>query len=336
MRLSKTKNNEVVNELASPPPDLKLVLLGDAARQFEQPILDRFPGVETVVVAPRDLGVADLGGVRCAIGWNFPDNAFAEMPDLEWIQSISVGVDNWVYDSSIPSSVVITNTKGLYSLEVAEYVTWAMITLFRRYHLAMRNQQKRRWSQLAGYSLKGKTVGIAGMGHLGRATARNASALGMRVIGLCRTRDDAAAREIADEVVSSSEMSGALAELDALVICLPQTSETRGMFGRDEIAALKRGSIIINVARDSILDYDGLRQALRSGHIAGAALDVFAKEPLPRRSRFWKEENVIVTPHVAAFTKEYKHKVSDLICTNLERFLHGQPLQCRVDKTRGY
>lgn len=322
--------------MASRPSTLKLMLLGDSARQFEQPILDRFANVQTVVVAPGDVGVTDLAGVRCAIGWKFPDGAFAKMPDLEWIQSISVGVDNWVYDSSIPSDVVITNTKGLYSVEVAEYVTWAMITLFRRYDSAIRNQQKRRWSQLAGNSLKGKTVGIAGMGHLGRATARYARALGMRIIGLCRTHDDAAAREVADEVVATSEMAGALAELDVLVLCLPQTSETLGLFGRDEIAALKQGAMIINVARDSILDYDSLRQALRSGHIAGAALDVFDKEPLPRRSRLWKEENVIVTPHVAAFTKEYKHKVSDLICTNLERFLQGQPLQCKVDKTRGY
>ena len=330
------KNNGGPNDLAPPPSKLKLMLLGDSARQFEQPILDRFPTVETVVVSPRDIGGADLAGVRCAIGWNFPDGAFANMPDLEWIQSISVGVENWVYDSNIPPGVVITNAKGLYSIEVAEYVTWAMLTLFRRFHLAMRNQQKKRWSQQFGHSLAGKTVGIVGMGHLGQATARNAKALGMRVVGFCRNADDPDAREVADKLVASSEMHGSLAELDALVICLPLTDETRGMFGRDEIAALKQGAIVINVARDLIVDYDSLLRSIKSGHIAGAALDVFGKEPLPRRSRLWKEENVLVTPHVAALTKDYKAKVSDLICTNLDRFLSGRQLQGMVDRTRGY
>lgn len=322
--------------MPSSPSSLKLLLLGDAARQFEQPILDRFPAVESVVVSPRDLGAAEFAGVQCAIGWRFPEGAFAKMPDLEWIQSIAVGVEDWVDDSSISPRVVITNTKGLYSLEVAEYVLWAMITLFRRFHLAQRNQQKRRWSQQFGCSLSGKTVGIVGMGQLGQATARNARALGMRVVGVCRNVDEANAREVADELVASSQMHGALAEFDALVVCLPLTSETRGMFGHNELAALKRGAIVINVARHFIVDYDSLLQLIRSGHLAGAALDVFGKEPLPKRSRLWKEENVLVTPHVAALTKAYSAKVGDLICTNIDRYLSGQPLLGTVDRGKGY
>ena len=315
---------------------MKLILLGDSARQFERPILDRFPRVEAAVVAPRDTGTADLRGVHCAIGWKFPDGLFERLPDLRWVQSISVGVDNWVYDSTMKSDVIVTNTKGLYATEVAEYICWAMLTLSRRYHEAMHNQHKRRWLQLAGRSLAGKTVGIAGMGAVGCAAAKNARALGMRVVGLCRSTDSPRAKEVADAVISTQDMTGALGELDFLVVCLPVTNQTRGLFGQAEIAALKPGAILVNAARESIVDYRAVTDALKSGHLAGAALDVFEKEPLPRRSSLWKNDNIIVTPHVGAFTKEYKAKVSDLICENIGRFLAGQPLRCVVDRGKGY
>ncbi|MDJ0906580.1 MAG: D-2-hydroxyacid dehydrogenase [Woeseiaceae bacterium] len=313
-----------------------MLLFGGAARQFEQPIVERYPDVETVFALPRDIGSVDLAGVSCAVGWRFPGGAFADMPDLRWIQSVSVGVDNWVYDSAIPRDVVITNTKGLYSTEVAEYIIWALLTLSRRFHLATRNQQKRRWRQVAGHSLAGKTIGIAGMGHLGRATATIARALGMRVVGLCRTADDARAAEFADEIVATTALDSALGDLDFLVVCLPLTRETSGMFGREEIARLKPGAIVVNSARSSIVGAQGVVDAVKSGHLAGAALDVFDKEPLSRLSTLWKQQNILVTPHIAAFTKDYKTKVGSRILENIERLREGRPLQGVVNRGKGY
>ena len=131
-------------------------------------------------------------------------------------------------------------------------------------------------------------------------------------------------------------MDDILGELDFLVICLPLTNQTRGMFGAEQIAQLKPGAIVVNAARESIVDYASLIAALRQGHIAGAALDVFDKEPLQRWSRIWKEESVLVTPHVSALTKEYKAKVASLVCDNIDRLRSGRDLKCLVDRSKGY
>lgn len=324
------------SSLANSSSKFKLLLFGGAARQFEQPIRDRYTDIEILPVLPKDLEKTDLGGVSCAVGWRFPGEAFIHMPDLRWIQSISVGVDNWVYASSIPEGVTITNTKGLYAHEVAEYILWAMLTLSRRYHLAMRNQVKRRWQQYAGHSLAGRTVGIAGMGHVGRAAATYAKGMGMRTVGLCRNTDDPRAIGIADELVSTSNMDDVLGELDFLVICLPVTDETRGLFGPDELSRIKPGAIVINASRESIVDYKTLVSYIKEGRLAGAALDVFEKEPIRKRSPLWKNENIVITPHVGAFTKEYKTKVSNLVLENLERYRTGQTLHGIVDRSKGY
>jgi phosphoglycerate dehydrogenase-like enzyme len=322
--------------LSDSPANLKLLLFGDAARQFRKPIVERYPDVETMLVSPRDLAATNVDGVNVAIGWRFPDGAFTNMPDLRWIQSIAVGVDSWVYDTTIPSEVVITNTKGLYSTEVAEYMIWALLTLSRRYHVTMRNQQKRRWRQIAGHSLAGKTIGIAGMGHLGRATAALARAMGMRIVGLCRTKDDARAAEVADEVAATTELGGVLGDLDFLVVCLPVTRDTAGLFGPEEIARLKRGAIVVNAARSSIVDAASVVAAVKDGHLAGAALDVFDKEPLSRLSKLWKNENVLITPHVAAFTTGYKTKVGNRLLENIDRLQAGRQLEGTVDRGKGY
>ena len=174
------------------------------------------------------------------------------------------------------------------------------------------------------------------MGHLGRATAVFARALGLRVVGICRKADDQAAAEFADEVVSSTELDSVLGRLDFLAICLPATEATRGLFGPDQIKALKHGAIVINAAREVIVDYPSLVDGIKSGRIAAAALDVFEKEPLKRWSPLWKLENVLITPHIGALTKSYKTKVSGLVCDNIDRFRSGQPLGGVVDRAKGY
>lgn len=312
------------------------MLLGDAAKQFEHWILERHPDIETVVTVPRDLPAMDCSDVDFVVGWKFPVGIFGRMPNLTWIQSISVGVDGWIHDSTIPPSTVITNTKGLYSAEVAEYIIWALITLSRRFDVAVRNQQRRRWRPVHGASLAGKTVGVAGMGSVGQATATIARAMGMKVVGICRSGEEESLQAMADEIVESSRMDAVLGQLDALVACLPLTDETRGLFDGRRIAMLKAGAVVVNAAREDVFDYASLRRAVREGRLAGAALDVFEKEPLPRRSALWKTEHVLLTPHVSGLTPDYKARVADLICTNLDHLRLGEPLDCQVNRTRGY
>jgi len=315
---------------------MKLMLFGDAAKQFEQPILERHPDIEMIAVSPRDVMNVDCSDVRAAVGWRFIPGMFRAMPNLKWIQSISVGVDDWVYDPSISPEVVVTNTKGLYADEVAEYVIWALITLSRRFDVAVKNQVKRHWQQIDGTRLSGKTIGIAGLGHVGRATARLAKSFGMQVVGICRDANAANVDDAVDETIAVTDLDSVLGRLDGLAICLPVTSDTHGLFSSDVIAKLKHGAIVINVARESLVDYSSLLEALRQGRLSGAALDVFEKEPLRKRSPLWKCPNLLVTPHVSALSNEYRGKVASLICNNLDRLYAGRPLECVVDRVKGY
>jgi len=131
-------------------------------------------------------------------------------------------------------------------------------------------------------------------------------------------------------------MDSKLEELDALVICLPVTEQTRGLFNDRRIKKLKRGSIMVNIAREDVVDYAALSDAVESGHLGGAALDVFDKEPLSRWNRLWRIDNVLVSPHISSVTGQYKSCVADFICDNIGRFLSGQLLRGEVDRTKGY
>jgi len=310
------------------------MLFGKAAKQFKQPILERHPGIETITVSPQDVMNVDCSDVHVAVGWRFVPGMFRAMPNLKWIQSISVGVDDWIFDATLSSEVLVTNTKGLYANEVAEYVIWASITLSRHLGQAINNQSKRRWRQVIGHSLAGKTIGIVGMGYVGQAIARLATSFGMRTIGI--SRDGSAAHDWVDEPIPIGDLDSVLDRLDFVVICVPLTNGTRDLFVAGVFAAMKQGAIVINVAREDIVDYASLLDALKCGHLGGAALDVFSKEPLPKRSRLWKRQNVLVTPHVSGLTKEYRDKVVDLIFENLARFRSGETLECVVDRAKGY
>ena len=278
-------------------PQTKLMLFGEAAKQFKQPILERHPDIETITVSPQDVMNVDCSDVHFAVGWRFVPGMFRAMPNLEWIQSISVGVEDWILDATLSSEVLITNTKGLYANEVAEYVIWASITLSRRLDTAIQNQGKRRWRQVTGHGLAGKTIGIVGMGHVGRAIARVATSFGMRTIGI--SRDGSVSHDWVDEAIPVGNMGSVLNRLDFVVICVPLTNDTRELFVADVFAAIKEGAIVINVAREGVVDYASLLDALKRGHLGGAALDVFDKEPLPKRSRLWKKQNLLITPHVS-------------------------------------
>ena len=322
--------------MSDDPPQTKLMLFGDAAKQFEQPILERHPDIETITVSPKSIMSVDCSDVRAAVGWRFAPGMFRAMPNLKWIQSISVGVDDWVHDPSLRPDVVVTNTKGLYADEVAEYIIWALLSLSRRFDVVVKNQVRRHWQQIDGSRLSGKTLGIAGLGHLGRATARLAKSFGMRVVGICRDTNASKVNDAVDELIAVTDLESVLGRLDGLAICLPVTSDTRGLFSSDVIAKLKHGAIVINVARESLVDYNSLLEALRQGRLTGAALDVFEKEPLRKRSPLWKCPNLLVTPHVSALSNEYRDKVARLICNNLDRLHSGRPLECVVDRVKGY
>ena len=271
------------------------------------------------------------------IGWRITPEVFAEAKKLKWIQFGSAGVDHTVFPELLASGVTLTTMSGIHTAAVAEHVLALMLALTRRLNLAMQLQSERRYDrmELAATSdeLAGKTLGIVGLGKIGQSIARLAMSFGMGVIGTKRTVDSSL---MVDELYEPKDLNKILPKSDILVLVAPLTSETRALIGRDEIAQMKQGAYIINVARGVMIDHDALAEALESGKLRGAALDVFPQEPLPNDSPIWYMPNVIITPHTAGSSPNYGKRAADIFKINLDAFLSGGDMITVYDQKRGY
>jgi phosphoglycerate dehydrogenase-like enzyme len=158
----------------------------------------------------------------------------------------------------------------------------------------------------------------------------------MHTVGIARNPDPVIQFNHIDETVSVTQLDEVLPKIDALVLCLPLTPETDHMIGLSELQAMKKGAILINVARAGVLDYQSVVSELKNGHLGGAAIDVFEKEPLKRWSRLWGVDNLLITPHIGAVTSNYREGISDLVCDNISRYLNSQEMKNVVNRLKGY
>jgi len=266
---------------------------------------------------------------------------FSAAKKLKWIQINYAGVESFLYPEVVQSDVIITNAKGVNAIPVAEHAIGLMFCLNRKLHLFIRNQVERKWKtsdlELLPQmnELSGKTLGIVGIGTIGGEIAKRAKCLGMKVIAT-RRNPSAPTPDHVDKLVSPENLETLFAESDFVVLQLPLTAKTEGVIGEKELRSMKPTAYLINTSRGNVVQEDKLIQALKEGWIAGAALDTFAQEPLPKSSPLWDMENVIITPHVAGLTPYYLDRLIDIFCENLKRFLNKQELVNVVDKTRGY
>ena len=256
-------------------------------------------------------------------------------PNLEWVQLNSSGFDPYLEFAS--SSVKITTARGVASAAAAEYVLGAMLMFTRSFPLFQRRQRERRWDRniRAVGSLVSQSLGIVGFGANGTALAQRAKAMQMRVWAVKRTP----ANDTPPYVDSLSTMDGLadlLTECDHVAITLPLTKETRGLIGAEQVAMMKRGAYLYNLSRGGVVEEDAVLEALNSGLLAGAALDVFANEPVPPESPLWNAENLLVTPHLAAAWSGFWDAAFDVFRCNLWRFLHNEPLENLANLSRGY
>lgn len=264
--------------------------------------------------------------------------AFDAAPALRWVHSPAAGVGSMLFPSMKASPVVMTNSRGMNAVAVAEHALLLMLASARRFPEAVRAQSARRWisTELSGLpSIRGRTLGIIGLGAIGRELARMASGLGMTVIGTRRETDEPVPPGVA-EAFGPAALPNVLARADILVLAAPLTAETRGMIGRPEFRLMKRSSWLVNVARGRLIDETALIDALQQGVIAGAALDVCEHEPLAASSPLWAMPNVLLTPHVAGFREDYWEAAAALFADNLQRYLRGETLVNVVDKMAGY
>lgn len=247
-------------------------------------------------------------------------------PQLRWVQASSAGIGQFIkrygYDTRMPGTI-FTTSSGIHARPLAEFCIMAMMMHYKNALLMIRNQSQHRWERFAGTDLEGHTLAIVGLGHIGTQVAQMACGLGMTVIGT----NAYPPAPCVERYFPPERLHEMLPLADVLVLCVPHTPQTEKMIGKKELELLKPGAYLINIARGAVIDEPALIEALRSGHLSGAALDVFDQEPLPEKSPFWEMENVLVNPHSASTSDRENERLTDLFCENLRHFVNGQTLQ---------
>jgi D-2-hydroxyacid dehydrogenase (NADP+) len=277
-----------------------------------------------------------LADTEVIYGFRLPVDVIARAPKLRWFQTMSAGVDRFLDDKFRQSPVIMTSVSGIHATPIGEFALELMLMFAKGAPLAFQQKQQRQWKPYLPKVLRSKTVGIVGLGHIGREVARLAKAFGMRVLATRRSVRKSKRARYVDRLFPPDGLRQLLAESDFVVITLPLTKETYRIIGEAELRSMKSTAYLINVARGNLVDEEALVRALEEHRIAGAGLDVFTKEPLPADSRLWEFPNVIISPHIAGGMENYVEKATGVFCENMQRYLGGRRLINVVDKKRGY
>ena len=256
--------------------------------------------------------------ILVTFGAHMADHVLEKATNLKWIQALGTGVDGIVDSPALRDDVIVTNLRGLHGGSVSESVLAAMLALSRNIPRAVRSQDAGRWDRFPVELVKGKTVGVLGVGVIATELAPRCRALGMKMIGIT-----SGPRSVAgfDRMVPRDELLEVVGELDHFVLLTPYTRQTQGIVGAAVLHRMKPSAFLINVARGGIVDQPALVEALQAGQIAGAALDVFTDEPLPEGHPLWKMPNVLITPHMAGFHVGYPDEALPIVIENIRHFL---------------
>ena len=304
-------------------------------------IIARFPDVRFTYATGDDERASGLQTADAAYTWILNATELARAPRLQWVHSSAVAVETFCLPEMYARGIRVSNTRGVQAVPIAEHVLAVLFAFAKQIPFTLDNQRQARWAQhdyVGGrlpWLLRGRTLGLIGVGTIGGALASRAAALGMRVVAL---RRQAAADDVpgVTRVFTRDELPAMLGECDAVAIAAPLTPDTEGLMGREAIASMKPGAVLINVGRARILDTGALVDALHAGHLSGASLDVFPEEPLPVGHPLWSCPNVILTPHTSGFRQGHWDEVIDVFADNLERYRRGESLKYEVKADLGY
>ncbi len=283
------------------------------------------------LVTEEDIAWAD------AILGNVQPELLMRAKNLQWLQTSSAGVEPYIKPGVLPEGAALTNATGAYGLAISEHMLGTLLMIYKKLELYRDAQLREDWGSKGEVrTLLGSTVLIMGMGDIGGSFGRLCKAMGAYVIGL--RRKDGSKPDYADEVHLTHELDELLPRADVVAVTLPGTPETRGMLGRERIGRMKPGAVVLNVGRGYIIDTDALCDALESGHLGGAGLDVTEPEPLPKGHRLWGLPTAVITPHVSGgyHLKETHERIVEIFAENLGRFLRGEALKNTVDFATGY
>lgn len=317
---------------------MRLVLIGSEDSWYRLPsdaakrITRQFPRVEVL----RDDNAQEVDAV---FAWEMDarriERVLRANPSLRWVHIAMAGVPPPLIKALEGHPAVLTNSKT-HGQPLAEWAVGAVLAHYKRFDDLSERKGRREWPERYEVEeLAGRTAGIVGLGDLGLSTARLLRCFGVRVLGVRRGENGLLPEEV-DVVYPRADLQGFLRELDVLVLAAPLTAETRGMIGATELAWLKPGAYLVNISRGALVDEAALVGALRSGQLSGAALDVFAREPLPAESPLWDLPGVRISPHSADRTPATVERTLAFFEQNLRRVLAGEPPHNVVDRARGY
>lgn len=301
----------------------------------------RFPHIEFVHATSDDDRARGLADCDVAYTWILKAAEFAQASKLRWVHTSAVAVETLCLPDLFARGVVVSNTRGVQAVPIAEHTMAVVLALSKQLPLVLDHQRNAHWAQndFMGphlpWLLKGRTLGLIGVGTIGSEIASRARAFGMRVAAM-RRRSGHSELPAVDEVFGPGRLDAFLKQCHVLVIAAPLTPQTIGLLGAAQMALMPKGAVIVNVGRAKIVDTDALIAALHSGHLGGASLDVYPQEPLPPEHPLWSCPNVILTPHTSGFRQGHWEEVVDLFAENLLRFERGEALRFRVDPDLGY
>ena len=318
------------------------VLIGTNPMGLENAIPDlqsKYADIEFVHVARREDTLELIADADVYVGWLNRD-VYLAAKKLKWIQSPSSGINYYLaIPELVASDVILCSARGTHGPCLAESVFGMIFAFTRGIRELVLAQPRHEWRarEVRGklLELSDSTMGIVGLGAVGRAVAKRAAAFGMRIIAVDlfpgKKPDHVA------ELWGLDRLDDLMAESDYVVITVPYTPDTDHMIGAQQIGAMKPTAMLVGISRGHIIDEDALATALKSGRVAAAALDVFAQEPLPADSPLWDIENLLITPHIAGGTQHESRYILDILYENLDRFLRGDfPLRNQIDKVKGF
>jgi phosphoglycerate dehydrogenase-like enzyme len=268
------------------------------------------------------------------VGFDVPLHIAAAAPRLRWVQTTSTGIDQLWGAELGAAGVHVTNVVGAAAVSIAEFAMARILGIWKRFRELDEQQRARRWTPTYGKRLAGSTIGIVGLGSIGNEIAARARAFGMTVLGVRRSPERGPGS--AHEVFAPGDLHRVLERCDVVVVCAPSTSETTRLIDDAALRSMRAGSILVNIARGGHVDERALVDALASGHLGAAAIDVTGIEPLPPDSELWDVPNLYISPHSSGSLDGYWEAVYDVFVDNLDRYLGGRPLRNLVDLDRGY
>ena len=326
---------------------------GDIGAQHQAKIRQLAPNFDLVQTTDEAKIAAMIEEIEIAVG-QFPPQLLAKAKNLRWFQQWSAGAD-WLLDHPEVQTMdfVLTSASGVHAIPISEHIFAFLLAFARNLPQAWHAQQERVWMKeqnqerrktakedIATYSrrdmveLAGKTMLLIGIGEIGERTAQIARALEMGIIGV-RNNPDHDTPGVS-QMVGPDELVSVLPKADVIISTVPLTAETHHMLNQAAFDAMKQGAYLINIGRGGTVDQEALVDALRSGKLAGAGLDVFEEEPLPADSPLWAMDNVLLTPHASGATPQYNERAFAIFLDNLQRYQAGAELRNVVDKSKGY